>query len=82
MSNQDKENAVVIWKDNRAVIMVSSCFGSEPIQRVKKQDRKEKKEVSADMSYLVHKYNTSIGGTDRQDQNVNKYTISIHTKKW
>ena len=34
------------------------------------------------MSYLVHKYNTSVGGTDRQDQNVNKYTISIHTKKW
>ena len=82
MSNQGKEKAVVVWKDNGAVIMASNCFGSEPIQKAKRWDRKEKKEVSVDMPYVVHKYNTSMGGTDRQDQNVNKYRISIHTKKW
>ena len=58
------------------------CFGSEPIQKAKRWDRKEKNEVSVDMPYVVHKYNTSMGGTDRQDQNVNKYRISIRTKKW
>ena len=26
--------------------------------------------------------NTSMGGTDHQDQNINKYRVSIHTKKW
>ena len=62
--------------------MASDCFGSEPIQKAKRWDRKEKKEVSVDMPYVVHKYNTSMGGTDRQDQNVNKYRISIRTKKW
>ena len=36
---------------------------------------KRKKKVSVDMPYVVHKYNTSMGGTDRQDQNVNKYRI-------
>ena len=81
-SNQGKEKAVVVWKDNGAVIMASNCFGSEPIQKAKRWDRKEKKEVSVDMPYVVHKYNTSMGGTDRQDQNVNKYRISIRTKKW
>ena len=40
------------------------------------------KEVSVDMSYVVHKYNTSMRDTDRQDQNLNKYKISIRTKKW
>ena len=32
--------------------------------------------------YSVHKYNSSIGGTDRQNQNVNKYRLSVHTKNW
>ena len=74
-SNQGKEKAAVVWKDNGAVIMAKNCFGSE------RWDRKEKK-VSVDVPYVVHKYNTSMGGTDRQDQNVNKYRISIRTKKW
>ena len=50
--------------------MASNCFGSDPIQKAKRWDRNEKKEVSVDMLYVVHKYNTLMGGTDRQDQNV------------
>ena len=43
-SNQSKEKAVVVWKDNGAVIMASNCFGSEPIQKAKKGiERKTKK---------------------------------------
>ena len=49
MSNQGKEKTVVIWKDNGTVIMASNCFGSEPIQKAKRWDRKEKKEVSVDI---------------------------------
>ena len=71
-SNQSKEKAVVVWKDNGAVIMASNCFGSEPIQKAKKWDRKEKKEVFVDMHCVVRKYNTSMGGTHREDQKVNK----------
>ena len=62
--------------------MASNCFGSEPIQKAKRWDRKGKKEVSVDIPYVVHKYNTSMGCINRQDQNVNKYKISIRTKKW
>ena len=51
--------------------MASNCFGSDSIQKAKRWDQKEKKEVSVDMPYVFHKYNTSMGGTDRQDQNVN-----------
>ena len=36
MSNQGKEKDVVIWKDNRALIMTSNCFGSEPVQKAKR----------------------------------------------
>ena len=69
----------MVWKDDGAVIMASNCFGSEPIQKAKRWDRKENKEVSVDMAYVVHKHNTSMGGTDCQDQNVNKYRISIRS---
>ena len=43
MSNQGKEKAVVAWKDNGTVIMASNCFGSEPIRKAKRWDRKERK---------------------------------------
>ena len=62
--------------------MASSCFRSEPIQKAKRWDRKGEKEVSVDRPYVVHKCNTSMRGTDHEDQNVNKYRISIRTKKW
>ena len=81
MSNQGKEKAILAWKDNGAVILASNCFGSEPIQKAKRWDRKEKTEVFLDMPYVVHKYNTSMGGTGRQNQNAN-YRISMRTRKW
>ena len=49
MSNQGKEKAILAWKDNGAVILASNCFGSEPIQKAKRWDRKEKTEVFLDM---------------------------------
>ena len=69
------------WNDNGAVIMASNCFGSEPIPKAKRLDQNEKKEVFVDMLYVVHKYNISMGSTDRQDQNVNKCRILMGTKK-
>ena len=33
------------------------------------------------MPFVFHKYNTSMGGTDRQDPNTN-YRISLRTRKW
>ena len=39
----------------------------------------KEKEVSVDMPYVIHKHNTSMGGTDRQDQNVNKYRILVRS---
>ena len=57
--------------------MAANCFGSEKIRKAKIQDRKEKKEDHVDMPCFVHKFSTSIGGTDHQDQNVNKYRISM-----
>ena len=66
------------WKNNEAVIMAWNCFGSEPIQKAKIQDRNEKKKFLTDVPCFVQKFNT-IGGTDSQDQNANKCRISMRT---
>ena len=52
------------WKGNAAVIMESNCFCSELIQKAKRWDQKEKKELSVDMPYVDHKYNTLMRCTD------------------
>ena len=62
--------------------MASNCFGSGPILKAQRWDRKEKKEVFVDMPCVAHRYNNSMGGTHREDQKVNKYRISMRTKKW
>ena len=80
ISNQGKEKVVVDWEDNGAVIIASNVFSYEPIQKVAKWDQKEKKEVFVDMLYVVYEHDTSMGGTDRKDQNVNKYRIPMPTK--
>ena len=73
---------VVTWKDNGIVTMASNSYGVEPIQQAKRWDLKEKKEMLLDMPNVIDKYNQCMGGTDRQDQNVNKYRINIRSKKW
>ena len=42
---------------------------------------KGKERSFLDIPYVFHKYNTSMGGTDSQDQNAN-YRISMRTRKW
>jgi len=35
-----------------------------------------------DQPRLISHYNVNMGGTDRMDQNINQYRISVHCKKW
>ena len=63
-------------------MMASNTYGVEPIQQAKRWDRVAKKQVSIDMPYVVSVYNQAMGGTDRQDQNINKYRVNIRSKKW
>ena len=70
-SNQGKGKTVVVWKDNEAVIMALNYFGSEPIQKAKRWDRKKKK-VSIDIPYVAHKYNKYFNGRYRPSRSKHK----------
>ena len=55
-------------KDNGVAVVTTHCFGSEP-----KMASKGKKRNSCTLG--------GMGGIDSQDQKLNKYRISMHTKK-
>ena len=62
--------------------MCFTIFGIEPIKKVQRWSRIEKKKIDADRRYIVEQYNKIMGGTDRQDQHVNSYRSGIRRKKW
>ena len=78
----NEDLCVLSWKDNGVVNIASNAYGVNPIQKVSRWNRSTKQVVQVDMPYAAHKYNKVMGGTDRQDQNVNRSRTSIHSKKW
>ena len=80
----DKSKSVVLsrWKDNAVVTVASSLYGSEPIGSVDRWSRVDKKKIKVSIPHGIEMYNKGMGGTDRMDQNINKYRISVKSKKW
>ena len=81
-TDRNEEVKLVRWKDNNIVTVCSTVFGTEPIKKVQRWSRIEKKKIDVDRPYIVERYNKTMGGTDRQDQHVNNYRSGIRGKKW
>jgi DNA excision repair protein ERCC-6 len=80
----DKNTGVVVvrWHDNSVVTVASNCYGVEPYGQAQRWSYAEKKRVAIQQPNLIAKYNCSMGGVDRMDQNIAVYRISIRSKKW
>lgn len=70
------------WKDNSVVTVASNIHGSTPKSNVSRWSSKDKKKVSVPRPNAIAQYNENMGGTDRMDQNINMYRVSIRKKKW
>lgn len=82
-SKVDNEKILVTrWKDNSVVTVASSVNGSQPIGKCERWSKAEAKKNRVQIPYVVKFYNSNMGGTDRMNQNVNAYRISIKGKKW
>lgn len=76
-----KEKVTIVkWLDNAIVTIGSTCHGSQPIRKVSRYSRKQKKILSLPQPALINKYNKFMGGTDLMDQNVGCYRIGIREK--
>lgn len=83
-STLDKANGIILvrWVDNGVVTTASTCFGTQPLNQVKRYSQSEKKIIHVPRPHLISKYNSSMGGTDLMDENISRYRISMRGKKW
>ncbi len=70
------------WKDNSVVTVASTASTCAPTGRAKRWSSRDKKRIDVNQPKMIGEYNQSMGGTDRMDQNIGKYRISIRSKKW
>jgi len=73
---------VTAWNDNRVVLTVSSCNGVEPIGLANRWVSTQKKKMAVSQPHVISMYNKYMGGVDRMDENIDRYRISIRSKKW
>ncbi|XP_068229354.1 piggyBac transposable element-derived protein 3-like [Palaemon carinicauda] len=70
------------WMDNAVVSVASTVHTNNASSKVRRYSQSEKKNVEVDCPKIVQEYNQHMGGSDRQNQNVDKYCIGIQGKKW
>lgn len=79
---KDKSQVITRWNDNAPVTMISSILGDQPMRTASRYLRSAKKYTDIPQPYIVHQYNTYMGGVDRFDQNNNHTRVTIGGKKW
>ena len=79
----DKVNKIVVcrWMDNSVILVASTIYTNDALCKVRPYSQSEKKNVEVDCPKMIQEYNKHMGGTDRQDQNINKYRIAFRGKK-
>lgn len=77
-----EEIMIVKWVDNAVVSVATNSHLVEPAKTVGRYSRKLKKQIRVKIPLAISHYNKNMGGTDRMDQNLNAYRISIRNKKW
>lgn len=80
----DRQNKIIVirWNDNSVVTVASTLFGVAPMKRVQRYSQAQKQQIQVPIPDAVAKYNKSMGGTDRMDQNIANYRVSMRIKKW
>ena len=68
--------------DNNIVSIGSNVIKSEPLKELNRYSKAEKQKVPIQFPGILSDYNTNMGGTDKLDQFLSNYRISIKRKKF
>ncbi len=82
MVNQNKNLMILRWNDNKAVTLMSSFVGVEPINICSRFDKKEKCRIDVCCPAIVKEYNKFMGGVDLCDMFMALYRIDKRSKKY
>ncbi|TRZ03544.1 hypothetical protein DNTS_009302, partial [Danionella cerebrum] len=77
--NQE-DNIIVRWYDNKAVNLLSSFVGVEPLGNVRRWDRKAKTYIMVPRPAIVDTYNRFMGGVDLLDMLSALYRFSFRSR--
>lgn len=80
--NAERNVCVVKWKDNKSVLMTSTCLGAQPVENVQRWDKSSKSYITVPCPNIVKKYNENMGGVDVSDQMLEAYRSWHKTRKW
>ncbi|KAM8915388.1 piggyBac transposable element-derived protein 1-like [Spinachia spinachia] len=72
----------VKWYDNRAVTLLSSFAGPEPVQNIQCWDKANRTYIEVERPYIVGAYNKYMGGVDLLDSFTAKYKFPIKSRRW
>ncbi|CAG4969354.1 unnamed protein product [Parnassius apollo] len=74
--------AIVRWNDNKAVTLISSYVGAEPVEKIKRYCKDSKNKVDVDCPQIVKDYNKHMGGVDLADMLISLYKTPFKTRRW
>ena len=72
----------VRWFDNKAVTLLSSYIGPEPVEMARRWDKKAKEYINIERPAVVQEYNRFMGGIDLLDSLLAKYKYRMKSKRW
>lgn len=73
---------MIRWNDNNVVSLATNFNKVHPLQNANRFSREKKKKIVIPQPTAIKTYNLKMGGTDRADQNISLYRVSIRGKKW
>lgn len=76
------EISSLIWKDNKAVSLLSTFAGQLPLTTIKRYDKHTKSTREISCPFVVKEYNRHMGGVDLLDAILARLKITIKSKKW
>jgi len=74
--------SAVRWHDNKAVTLLSTFAGLEPISEVSRWNNKSKCRETVQCPNVIKVYNRHMGGVDLIDLLIGLYRTRIRSKKW
>ncbi|XP_046857868.1 piggyBac transposable element-derived protein 3-like [Xenia sp. Carnegie-2017] len=78
----NKKIVVLRWLDKKAVTLISSYCGAQPMGVAKRWSKTEKKFVGIPKPEIVNEYNKFMGGIDLMDMLSSLYRYSIRSRRW
>ena len=68
-------------KDHNIVMIGTNTISSAPLKELNRYCKEQKKKISIPFPSILSNYSVFMGGTDKLDQFISNYRVSIRRKK-